>query len=199
MKNKTIIIVLLLTLLFTACSSNEVTNKTIELKQGVNTQTFRGKVAILLEDTKLLNPYTIDYKEGVISYLGEDEICNAKKNDIVVVFEEEKESSRVAVYCEKFPYLRGEIDNKLLSYDETLFKNGNQTMIKDAMGYDVINGKEIRRYSGIGIKLEEKDGWTKVKLHGEVDEVWIRDIDLCEDFKCTTLDIIDLKIFDRVK
>lgn len=197
MKKKSIIFILLLTLVLSSCQTNKVSGDTIELKQGVNTKTYAGKIAIVLEETDLENPYKIDYKKGEIKKLDNaTDICSVKKNDIVVVFAEKDDKARVASYCTNYPYLRGEIDTKLLSYDEELFVEGNQTMVKDAMGFDKIDGKEMRRYSGIGTKLEEKDGWTKLNIPGEVEEAWFKDNSLCVDFKCDTLDIVDIDVLE---
>lgn len=203
MKKRLVIFILLLTLVLTACQGNKSASKpgdTIELKQGVNTKTYDGRVAIVLEEVDLENPYNIDYKKGEIKMLDkENDICSVKKNDIVVVFAEKDDKSRVAAYCTNYPYLRGEIDSTLLSYDEELLLEGNQAMVKDAMGYDDIDGKELRRYSGIGIKLEEKDGWTKLNIPGEIEEAWFKDTALCTNFKCETLDIVDIDVLDKVK
>jgi len=173
-------------------SNSEVTD-TPDQPDG-NLVSVEGRMAIMLEDVMLENPYIITMdseNKSVYEKLNNTESL-LNKNDLVIVIEEDATKCRVIHIAGDIPAIRGTIPKNKLSYDRSLFiSNANQAIIEEAMGYDGINGNEIGMEYGRsrGIVLERQGDWVRVTLAGGGSETWFKAEDLSYEFDTLVTDI----------
>ncbi|MDR0381919.1 MAG: hypothetical protein LBH86_08025 [Oscillospiraceae bacterium] len=156
----------------------------------VKLQQYNGIVAILTEDTVLSSPYAVTINTDgadVMQTITSD--ITLSKNDIVVVIEEKDGVCRIRIAVTDLPGPRGYLDKTVLSYDTTLFTNGNQCILHEAVAYDNDgNAVEIIVDSSAHV-VQRRDGKVLVSPMGYGREFWVDEADLSYDFHTEVMDI----------
>ncbi len=175
--------------------SKNVENKNEQTKQEKDELEFieiKGKRAMIVEGSNLKNPYIITVNsEGVKKRkkLSDDKIFALKKNDLVVVIDEDDETCRVVQAFGDIPRLRGTIEKSKLDFDSSNFKkSANQVVLNNVMCYVSINGDEQGSQSGVYQISERKDEWVRISMPGGASDLWVKEKDLSYDFDTLIID-----------
>lgn len=196
--------------ILTACTNTEKTEQTstkdiINQSLHVSSQAnqddeklefkeFNGKIAMLTEDVNLKQPYVITTNadgDTVRLDMDEDVDCSLKKNDIVVVIDEEDELCRVIIVYGDVPRTRGSVEKSKLNFESSSFAdNANQAVVHEAIGYDAVNGKEQGIRSGSYNIEERKDDWVRMSMVGGEPDLWFKKKDLLYDFETAIIDYV---------
>lgn len=153
---------------------------------------FKGKVAIITEDSILKSPYVIteDSNNNLVYQKLDSSEFSLQKNDMVIVVEEFNTECRIIQAFGDIPLIRGTIEKNKLSYDTSIFDdNSNQAIVNDAMSYDGIDGDEKGVQYGIGKILEREEGWTRISIPMQESDLWFKSDSLSYEFDTLVIDI----------
>lgn len=192
--------VVLTIFIMSGCINQDALDDTPKLPEVTNPQgdlnkklvEFKGKVAIITEDTILKSPYVIT--EGSNNNLVYQKLDSSEfsleKNDMVIVIEEFNTECRIIQAFGDIPLIRGTIEKNKLSYDASIFDdNANQAIVNDAMSYDGIDGDEKGVQYGVGKILEREEGWTRISLPMQESDFWFKSDSLSYEFDTLVTDI----------
>ncbi len=154
--------------------------------------TFEGRLGILLQDTKVENPYVITVSNmtniSVMQKLDKGSV-SLNKNDLIMVFDQDSENYRIEVPYGELPRVKGYINKNLVSFDEELFSKANQGYVdRKNLSYEFMGESSEETMIG-AIEIEERrDGWVSFLPNNGGSIRWIKEVDLSYDFPTTVYD-----------